>query len=155
LNVEKKKGGARIRAVAALFCLIVSLVLAALYGNGTLGLKLTSGWMHMDGKSIMSKGGGLPAPIGGATVAFNGSINSFPDLQSMHIVLPAAMENFADWTIPFPAANRTDLPVFWTIPRAGGQVITNIMGQCLGLVEASGAGAGNQQPVSHKIVVTY
>lgn len=151
LNVDKKKGGARVRAVAALVCLIVSLILASLYGNGNLGIKLTSGWMRMDGKTVMSKGagGGLPAPIVGVpAVAFNGSISSFPDLQSMHLMLPVAMENYADWIIPFPAANRTDLPVFWTIPRAGGQVITNILGQCLGLVEASGAGAGNQQPVS-------
>ena len=37
-----------------------------------------------------------------------------------------------------------DVPLFWGLPFAGGDIMESILGQCLGLVQASGGGVGGE-----------
>jgi len=145
---QQARSGTKLRALIALVCLIASIVLALFFGHGASGRWFTSIFIDAAGTAVKEapSHGGIPGAIGGVP-AYNGTFE-IPDLESMNLVLPAIMETgFADWRIPFPAANRTDLPVYWQITKSGGTVVQRILGQCLGLVEASKEGAGREEPV--------
>jgi hypothetical protein len=88
---------------------------------------------------------GIPPALGNYP-AYNATFE-LPALEEMNIILSPEMENLADWRIPYPAANRTDLPLFWQIPNSGAQAVQRILGQCLGLVEVSSTGAGRSETV--------
>ena len=146
---QPTKHGTKIRATIALCCLVGSIVLAVLWGHGTAGLWIARTVVGAPGTTAVKEGpttDGIPGPLGMAPPAFNGTFE-IPNLMAMDIVLGPELENLADWRIPFPAANRTDLPIFWDIQRSGGTAVRRILGQCLGLVEVSQEGASHTEPV--------
>ena len=144
------KSATRIRAMICLSCLVFSLILALLFGHGSTGLIITSNAINSADSASVSKEPpvvtGMPGPFGTPSV-YNSSFD-IPDLEAMNILLSPQIENLADWKIPFPASNRTDMPLFWHVPKSGGTVVQRILGLCLGLVEASSQGATHDEPVS-------
>jgi hypothetical protein len=145
---QQARSGTKVRALIALVCLGVSIALAMFFGHGATGRWITNVFIDSSGTANKEAPthGGIPGAIGGAP-AYNGT-HEIPDLEAMNIVLPASIETgFSDWHIPFPAGNRSDLPAFWQLPKAGGTVVQRILGQCLGLVEVSQEGAGHEEPV--------
>lgn len=147
----KAKSGTKLRALIALLCLVASLLLAIFVGGGKSGQSIAKHTIGLTPGTTLVKGAptsaGIPVSSGNYPT-YNGTF-PLPDLESMNIILSAEMENMADWRIPFPAGKRTDLPVFWQIPKAGGQVVERILGLCLGLVEVTGDGVGNDDKVRH------
>lgn len=142
--------GTKLRAFIALLCLVASLFLALFFGGGKTGRTITNLLIAITpGTSSVKEESptmiGIP-PAQGNIPTYNATFE-LPDLEALNIMLTPEMENMADWRIPFPAANRTDLPVFWLIPKAGGQVVERIMGQCMGLIVVSGQGANDVEKV--------
>jgi hypothetical protein len=140
------KSATALRAIIALICLVVSIILALLVGYGVTGLWITETFMKSKGTNIKepTNSGGIPGSLGQAPV-YNSTFD-IPNLEEMRIVLPVNIENgYADWRIPFPASNRSDLPVFWNVNKNGGTVIQKILGQCLGLIEFSNEGASHDK----------
>jgi hypothetical protein len=140
------KSATALRAIIALICLVVSIVLALLVGYGVTGLWITETFMKSKGSKIKeaTNPGGIPGSLG-QTPVYNSTFD-IPDLEEMRILLPVNLENgYADWRIPFPASNRSDLPVFWNVNKNGGTVIQKILGQCLGLIEVSNVGANHDK----------
>jgi hypothetical protein len=149
---QQARSGTKFRALIALICLGISICLAIFFGHGATGRWITSVFIDSSGTANKESPthGGIPGAIGGAP-AYNGT-SEIPDLEAMNIILPASVETgFADWRIPFPAGNRSDLPAFWQLPKAGGTVVQRILGQCLGLVEVSQEGAGHDEQVRFSI----
>lgn len=147
-SVYQTKSATRLRALIALLCLTLSLLLALLIGYGATGQWIAGAFITTNSnvKDALNTGG-IPGSLGQAP-AYNGTYD-IPNLEDIHIILPAAIENgYADWRIPFPASKRSDLPVFWNVNKNGANVIEKIFGQCLGLVEVSQYGAGHEEPVS-------
>lgn len=148
IHTKQTKTGTRIRALICLGCLAVSIVLAFVVGHHSIGAWFANLFMasaHGSGEDLPGEGG-LPGSIG--THPDYNETFEIPDLASMDIMLPDGLDNFADWRIPFPTFNRTDLPVFWQIPKGGFSVVQRILGQCFGLVEFSAEGAGSPEKVS-------
>jgi hypothetical protein len=143
---QQTRYGTKVRAIIALICLGLSIIMAVFLGYGSTGRWLTSIFIRAPGSTAAKEApmvGGMPGAIG--TVPVYNATYETPDLEKMNIALPAAVETgYADWHIPFPAAERTDLPLFWYIPRSGGPLMQQILGRCLGLVEISKDGAGHQ-----------
>jgi len=54
--------------------------------------------------------------------------------------LPAFFDKFGDVTEPFDK-KEGDIPYFWHVSRSGGSSVKDILGGCLGLVQASDVGA--------------
>lgn len=152
IQTNKPRGsGTKLRALIALVCLILAILLAVLVAYGAPGRWITEGLIGtIPGSTAIKEPpttAGIPGAIG-STPAYNGTFD-LPDLESMNIILPDAIENgFGDWRIPFPASNRTDLPVYWLLAKSGGTVVQRILGQCLGLVEVSKEGEGHEESVS-------
>ena len=143
------KHATKIRAFLALVCLLVSVSLALVGGHGNWGLWLTRSAVGSPGTTAVEAGPGV-AGLPGATgnLVYNGTFE-IPNLEAMNIVLNAEVEsNLADWRIPFPAGNRTEMPLFWDVAKSGGSVVKRILGQCLGLVQVSNLGAGHTENVS-------
>eukprot|EP00521_Asterionellopsis_glacialis_P009261 CAMPEP_0195287156 /NCGR_PEP_ID=MMETSP0707-20130614/4335_1 /TAXON_ID=33640 /ORGANISM="Asterionellopsis glacialis, Strain CCMP134" /LENGTH=836 /DNA_ID=CAMNT_0040346885 /DNA_START=12 /DNA_END=2522 /DNA_ORIENTATION=+ len=147
------KNSTKVRAMLCLGCAAGSIVLSLMYGHGAAGLWMTNQFLRIgpgedrvrvDGNGMVagsSAAGGLGSL--GPSTAYNGNFQ-VPDLASMNIMLFGDMEHYQDWTVPY-VANRTDIPVLWTIPRAGGNVLIRILGQCLGLVQVSGEGSNHYE----------
>jgi hypothetical protein len=152
---QTSRSGTTLRALIALTCLGISIVLAVLFGNGIIGRWITNTFIKTSTTAKEAPTtGGIPGALG-LSSAYNSSFQ-IPDVESMNIILPAAIENsFADWRIPFPAGNRTDLPVYWNLYKSGGTVVQRILGQCLGLVEVSNQGANHPEPVRTQIILCY
>lgn len=148
-SISQTKAATRLRALIALACLTISLLLALLVGYGATGQWITRTFiMTSNNVKEVSNTGGIPGSLGQAR-AYNGTFD-IPNLEAMNIILPVAIENgYADWRIPFPASKRSDLPVFWNINKSGGSVVEKILGHCLGLVEVSGEGATHDETVSY------
>lgn len=147
-HTTQTKSATRLRALIALGCLTLSLLLALLVGYGVTGQWITETFMTTSNSVVeQSNTTGMPGPLGQAS-AYNGTFD-IPDLEAMKIILPSDVENgFADWRIPFPASKRTDLPVFWNVNKNGGTVVQKIFGQCLGLVLFNQEGANHDEKVS-------
>lgn len=144
-HTTQTKSATRLRALIALGCLTVSLLLALLVGYGVTGQWITVTFMTTSNTAVeQSNTTGMPGPLGQASV-YNGTFD-IPDLEAMKIILPFDVENgLADWRIPFPATKRTDLPIFWNINKNGGTVVQKIVGQCLGLVLFNKEGANHDE----------
>eukprot|EP00547_Thalassionema_nitzschioides_P002021 CAMPEP_0194205886 /NCGR_PEP_ID=MMETSP0156-20130528/5055_1 /TAXON_ID=33649 /ORGANISM="Thalassionema nitzschioides, Strain L26-B" /LENGTH=521 /DNA_ID=CAMNT_0038932271 /DNA_START=69 /DNA_END=1631 /DNA_ORIENTATION=- len=143
VHSKQTKTGTRIRALICCGCLAVSIVLAFVIGHHSIGGWFANVFMQSaHGDEDLPGEGGLPGSIG-SHPQYNETFD-IPDLASMNIMLPEGIDNFADWRIRFPA-NRTDLPVFWMIPKGGISVVQRILGQCFGLVEFSKEGAGSEE----------
>jgi hypothetical protein len=147
-HTTQTKSATRLRALIALGCLALSLLLALLVGYGVTGQWITETFMTTSNTAVeQSSTSGMPGSLGQAS-AYNGTFD-IPDLEAMKIILPFDVENgLADWRIPFPASKRTDLPVFWNVNKNGGTVVQKILGQCLGLVQVSKEGANHDEKVS-------
>lgn len=143
------RSGTKLRAFICLLCLVASLCLALFLGGGRTGRFITKTMIGVTPGTASIKSSpvsvGIPPALGNYP-AYNATFE-LPDLEAMNIILAPEMENIADWRIPYPAANRTDIPLFWQIPNSGAQVIQRILGQCLGLVEVSSNGAGRAEAV--------
>lgn len=144
------RSGTKFRGLMCLLCLVGSLCLALFVGQGRTGRFITNlmigtvpGTTAVKSSPIVIVG--IPPSLGNYP-AYNATFE-LPALEEMNIILSPEMENLADWRIPYPAANRTDLPLFWQIPNSGAQAVQRILGQCLGLVEVSSTGAGRSETV--------
>ena len=119
----------RIGLALGILCFAVSSLFATFYGRGKLGL--TAG-VVMYKNTIGAKG----AVEDGLLRDTAGTSSSLPVHSS--VALPPAIEDgYSDISDAVESASGKELVVFWQIPRAGGNVIRVILGQCLGLVEAS------------------
>ena len=136
-----------------------------IFGHGTTGLWLTNQLIGVTPGTTSVKEppliDGIPGPQGTATSSANNSTNSgsgtpeIPDLEAMNILLSPQIEQLADWVIPFPVGNRSDLPLFWQVPKSGGTAVQRILGQCMGLVEVSQAGKGHDEPVRYSFIHSF
>jgi len=68
--------------------------------------------------------------------------------------LPEFFDRFGDISEPFNKKENGDIPFFWHISRAGGSTVKDILGGCLGLVQASNVGVfdGHDADVMLKVV---
>uniref|UniRef100_A0A7S4J0P6 Sulfotransferase domain-containing protein n=1 Tax=Odontella aurita TaxID=265563 RepID=A0A7S4J0P6_9STRA len=114
----------------AVLCFLVSILVAAFYGQGRLGRG--AGGVAYKGLRPEDRARGVPAAKTGA------KLPPVPDLASMNIAISPALENnFAETSAPFPKGTREHLALFWQIPRSGGNAVKAVLGRCRGLVEAS------------------
>lgn len=130
-----------------LVCWALSLLVALFVGYGVSGLWTTESHPSGDQALDAADVNGIPQAEGNAFV--KNQTHDIPDLEAMHIILPLGMEYaYADWRIPFPASERSDLPVFWNINKSGGALVEETLSYCLGLVKFSNEGASHNEPVS-------
>mmetsp|Transcript_22775 Transcript_22775/g.25091 ORF Transcript_22775/g.25091 Transcript_22775/m.25091 type:complete len:536 (+) Transcript_22775:52-1659(+) len=134
--------GAKTRASIFCICLAISTILAIVVDHNLFGRWFASVFIHKS--RLPAEESRLPTPD--EFHIFNDTFE-IPDLASMNIVIPPKIETlYADWRIPFPALNRSDLPIFWQIPKGGFSVVQRILSQCLNLVDVSEEGAGHDEP---------
>ena len=71
-----------------------------------------------------------------------------PDMEERNVELIGVAEfNVAD-VAKQRAPGRIETPLFWAIPKSGGNVIRTVLESCHTLIEASDLGAGSNQNVS-------
>mmetsp|Transcript_7704 Transcript_7704/g.8789 ORF Transcript_7704/g.8789 Transcript_7704/m.8789 type:complete len:551 (+) Transcript_7704:192-1844(+) len=139
---KQTKMGTKIRAGIFLVSLILSTILALMVGHNSIGRCFANYLLRTYRHSSDEEIGRLPTANGLGTI--NSTKFEIPDLESMNIILPPRIDKlYADWRVPFPATNRSDLPTFWQIPKGGFSVVQRILSQCLNLAEVSKLGANH------------
>mmetsp|Transcript_25286 Transcript_25286/g.30586 ORF Transcript_25286/g.30586 Transcript_25286/m.30586 type:complete len:384 (+) Transcript_25286:21-1172(+) len=116
---------------------IIACILVHLTGNTAPNNASSSSLSSSQQKTTISQLEAMPSSLSqpvGATVASDGDAS-----------LPASIDgNYGDTWSSRPLSPGPDVPMFWNVPKAGGNAIKFILSKCYGFILASESGAGHE-----------